>query len=396
MNLVLFDDPVIRLDLLPFTYTRPVASIRIGILTIREKWEKLLGQPASVYAPEYLKGKFPLIAGQDNLLINGAVCPDETLVKAILSLKTGESLSKDSIILAARAPEVNSLIEAGKKSMVYPSPITVIDQVWKIFQHNADQIRSDYQLITHRRETTRIEDPHTKVYSPENIFIEDGAVIQAAVLNASAGPIYIGRNAQVQEGALIRGPFSLGEGSVVNMGAKIRGDSTVGPHCKVGGEISNSVIFSYSNKAHDGFLGNSVIGEWCNLGADTNTSNLKNNYDAVRLWNYAKGGFKNTGLTFCGLMMGDHSKCGINTMFNTGTVAGVSANIFGDGYPRNFIPSYAWGGAAGFTTFQLDKSFETAERAMARRGQTLTDADRSIMKTIFDSTSAERVWEKKS
>jgi UDP-N-acetylglucosamine diphosphorylase/glucosamine-1-phosphate N-acetyltransferase len=396
MNVVLFDDPVIRPDLLPFTYTRPVADIRIGILTIREKWEKVLGQQTSSYTQDYLKGKFPLVTTQDNLLINGAVCPDDTLVKAIRTLKSGESLAKDSVTIVARLTEVKPLNQPGLKSSEYSGPVTIIDQVWKIFQHNAEQIRSDFQMMTHRRETIRIDDPHTKIYSPENIFIEEGASIQAAVLNASAGPIYIGKNAQVQEGALIRGPFSLGENSIVNMGAKIRGDSTVGPHCKVGGEISNAVIFGYSNKAHDGFLGNSVIGEWCNLGADTNTSNLKNNYDTVKLWNYPKGGFKNTGLTFCGLMMGDHSKCGINTMFNTGTVTGVSANIFGDGYPRNFIPSFAWGGAAGFTTFQLDKAHETASRAMGRRGQTLTESDKNILKVIFESTAAERVWEKKS
>jgi UDP-N-acetylglucosamine diphosphorylase/glucosamine-1-phosphate N-acetyltransferase len=272
----------------------------------------------------------------------------------------------------------------------------LIDQVWKIFQHNAVQLRSDYVLITQGRKSLKLSDPHTKVYSPGNIFIEDGAEILAAVLNASNGPIYIGKNAQVREGALIRGPFALCEGSVLNMGAKVVGDSTIGPHCKVGGEISNAVIFGYSNKAHDGFLGSSVIGEWCNLGADTNTSNLKNNYDSVKLWNYGKGVFQNTGLTFCGLMMGDHSKCGINTMFNTGTVTGVGSNIFGDGYPRNFIPSFAWGGAAGFTTFQLNRAFETAAKAMERRGVTFGDVDKKILQHVFEQTAAERAWEKKS
>ena len=215
-------------------------------------------------------------------------------------------------------------------------------------------------------------------------------------MNASAGPIYLGKGSQVQEGAVIRGPFSLGEESVVNMGAKVKGDTTVGPHCKVGGEISNAVFFGYSNKAHDGFLGNSVIGEWCNLGADTNTSNLKNNYEDVKIWSYKKRGFQSTGLMFCGLMMGDHSKCGINTMFNTGTVTGVSANIFGDGYPRTFIPSFAWGGAAGFSTFRLNKVFETAARAMDRRHVQLTDVDKKILTSVFEQSVAERVWEKKS
>lgn len=396
MNIVLFDDPVIRLDLMPFTLTRPVAEVRLGILTIREKWEKFFGQPISHFTQDYLQVKFPLITGKDNVAINGAVCPDEILMKAIQGLDTGESLVSGNTMIAARTPEIPSLHHLKLKQVQFQGMITLIDQVWKIFQHNALQIKSDFQLLTRGRKSLKIEDLHTRTYSPENIFVEEGATIQAAVLNASTGPIYIGRRAQILEGALIRGPFALGEESVVNMGAKVKGDSTVGPHCKVGGEISNSVFFGYSNKAHDGFLGNSVIGEWCNLGADTNVSNLKNNYDSVKLWNFPTRKFQSTGLTFCGLMMGDHSKCGINTMFNTGTMTGVSANIFGDGYPRNFIPSFAWGGAAGFTTFQLDKAYETATRVMGRRGQSFTDGDKKIMKTVFESTAPERVWEKMS
>jgi UDP-N-acetylglucosamine diphosphorylase/glucosamine-1-phosphate N-acetyltransferase len=237
---------------------------------------------------------------------------------------------------------------------------------------------------------------HTRTYAPENIFIEEGVSIRAALLNAENGPIYLGKNSQLHEGAIIKGPFALCEGSHVNMGSKIRGDTTVGPYSKIGGEVSNSVLFGYSSKAHDGFLGNSVLGEWCNLGADTNTSNLKNNYENVKLWSYVKGGFKDTGLMFCGLMMGDHSKCGINTMFNTGTVIGVSANIFGDGYPRNFIPSYAWGGAAGFSTFKFDKAMETAKKAMERRGIVLDDIELSILQKVYEESERYRVWEKKS
>lgn len=299
----------------------------------------------------------------------------------------------NTLLLAARSENVHASDKAKFSSREYTSPLTLIDQVWKIFQHNGAQIRADFESITKGRKSKTIDDPHTKVYAGEDIFIEHGAVIQAAVLNASTGPIYIGRNAKIQEGALLRGPISIGDESVVNMGAKLRSDTTVGPHCKVGGEISNAVIFGYSNKVHDGFLGSSVLGEWCNLGADTNTSNLKNNYDVVKLWNYPRQGFKSTGLQFCGLMMGDHSKCGINTMFNTGTVTGVSANIFGDGYPRNFIPSFAWGGAAGFTTFQLSRAYETASKAMERRGLVLSEDDKKILKYIFDLTAAERVWE---
>jgi UDP-N-acetylglucosamine diphosphorylase/glucosamine-1-phosphate N-acetyltransferase len=393
MNLIVFDDPSIRADLLPFTFTRPVGDIRVGILTIREKWSLMFGQPVSFYTQDYLQEKFPLKESSDNLLINGAVCPDAELFKAVSQLKKGESLAKGNVIIAAVSEDLREFA-AGKRTE-YPGAITLIDQVWKIFQHNGAEIKADFSLIRRGRKSAPLNDPHTRTYAPENIFLEEGAIVQAAVLNASSGPIYLGKNAQVQEGAVVRGPFSLGEESILNMAAKVRGDSTVGPHCKVGGEISNAVIFGFSNKAHDGFLGSSVIGEWCNLGADTNTSNLKNNYDAVKLWNYRKGGFQNTGLTFCGLMMGDHSKAGINTMFNTGTVIGVSSNIFGDGYPRNFIPSYAWGGAAGFTTFQLEKSYETASRAMARRNQTLTEADKNIMKYVFEKSAIERAWEKK-
>lgn len=395
MNLVVFDDPVIRMDLLPFTFTRPVAAIRVGILTIKEKWEKFFGQPISYLTQNYLQEKFPLNSDRENLLINGAVCPDENLFTVIQQLKKGERLVKGKWTLAARTEDVHSFAEASIRPNEYPGNITVMDQVWRIFQHNGAQIRSDFELLTRGRKSNPIKDPHTKTYSPENIFIEDGAVIRAAVLNAASGPVYIGRNAQIHEGSLIRGPFSIGEESIMNMGAKVRGDTTIGPYCKAGGEISNAVIFGFSNKAHDGFLGSSVIGEWCNIGADTNTSNLKNNYDSVKLWNYPKGGFQNTGLMFCGLMMGDHGKCGINTMFNTGTVTGIASNIFGPGYPRNFVPSFAWGGAAGFTTFQLNKVYETASKAMERRNQILTEADKGILKNVFEQTAAERVWEKK-
>ncbi len=392
MNLVLFDDPVTRVDLMPFTLTRPVGSIRVGIFTIQEKWAQCTNAPVYFLTEDYLSEKFPTSPLPQNLFVNGAACPDAALCKAVLALSPGESLTQEGKLLAAHGskPEITS------SSKIYSGQVTWIDQVWKIFQQNGEQLRADFAHVTLGRKSQAVTDPHTRMYAVENIFVEEGVKLHACVLNASTGPIYLGKNSEVQEGALIRGPFSLGEGSVVNMGAKVRGDTTVGPYCKVGGEINNAVLFGYSNKAHDGFLGNSVIGEWCNLGADTNTSNLKNNYENVKIWNYRKGGFENTGLMFCGLMMGDYSKCGINTMFNTGTVIGISANIFGDGYPRNFIPSFAWGGAAGFSTFQLNKVFETAERAMERRGLTLSGADKKILTTLFDRTTAERVWEKKS
>lgn len=395
MNLILFDDPSIRQDLSPFTLTRPVAEIRVGILTITEKWEKRLNTRASFHTVDYLVEKYKVKSTDDNLLVNGAVCPDDNLVKVINALKKEEALSKNGILIAA---QTKSTSFDNVKVTEYKNEITLIDQVWKIFQFNATEIKNDFTLITLGRKSKLLNDPHTKIYGEvgKDIFIEEGASIKAAVLNAENGPIYIGKDAQIQEGALIRGPFALCEGSHVNMGAKIRGDSTVGPFSKVGGEISNAVIFGFSNKGHDGFLGNSVIGEWCNLGADTNTSNLKNNYENVKIWNYKKGGFKDTGLQFCGLIMGDHSKCGINTMFNTGTVVGVGCNIFGDGFPRTFIPSFTWGGAAGFSTFQLNKMLDTAEKVFERRGKKLENVDKKILQHLFETTGSNRVWDKKA
>ncbi|MBL7832615.1 MAG: GlmU family protein [Cyclobacteriaceae bacterium] len=396
MNLVLFDDPGTRTNLLPFTYTRPISKIRVGILTIQEKWEKRLGATASFLTESYLQKKYPAKAAFDNLFINAAWCPDDQVIEHIKVLMQGEILVKDNVILAWKSSDMSLPDLAKSAPKVISGDITLIDQPWKIFQHNAAQIRLDFNLITVGRRSTGVQDKHTIVYGEQNIFVEEGVHIRAAVLNAEDGPIYLGKNSVVQEGALIKGPFALCEGSTVNMGGKMRGDSTIGPHSKVGGEVSNSVIFGYSNKGHDGFIGNTVIGEWCNLGADTNTSNLKNNYENVKLWSYGKGGFADTGLQFCGLMMGDHSKCGINTMFNTGTVVGVSANIFGDGFPRNFVPSFAWGGASGFTTFQIKKAFETAEKVMERRKVKLDEVEREILTKVFELSAANRIWEKKS
>jgi UDP-N-acetylglucosamine diphosphorylase/glucosamine-1-phosphate N-acetyltransferase len=397
-NLILFDDPTIRGSLLPFTFTRPVADIRVGILKISEKWEKYTGHSAGFFTQEYLSAKFSK-KNSPALFINGALLPDPQVWNAIRSLQSGEALWKGNQLLALQMdkPELFGIeIAKNKYPVSYEGEVVLIQKTWHIFQFNAAEIKKDYDLITADRISQPVGDSHTIVYAPENIFIEAGAKIKAAVLNAEGGPIYIGKNTEIQEGSLIRGPFALCEGSTVNMGAKLRGDTTVGPYSKVGGEISNSVIFGYSNKGHEGFLGNSVIGEWCNLGADTNTSNLKNNYAPVKLWDYTKGGFANTGLQFCGLMMGDHSKCGINTMFNTGTVVGVGANIFGDGYPRNFIPSFAWGGASGFSTFQVSKFDEVATAVMKRRGLTYGQADKEIIEKVFDLTRHYRIWDKES
>jgi UDP-N-acetylglucosamine diphosphorylase/glucosamine-1-phosphate N-acetyltransferase len=387
MNVILFDDPVIRQDLLPFTYTRPVSKIRVGILTIAEKWEKWLGQKPSFKTQEYLQKKFPLVTATDNFLINGAICPDQKLIDFIKTLPVGYFLVKDSLLVAARQPQGNM---SDSNTITYPHDLVVIDKTWKIYNQNGSQLRIDFALITAGRVSAKIDDRHTIIYNQQNVFVEEGVTIRAAILNAENGPIYLGKNSTIQEGAMIRGAFALCEGSHVNMGAKLRGDVTVGPYSKVGGEVSASVIFGYSNKAHDGFLGCSVIGEWCNLGADSNTSNLKNNYDFVKLWSHAEKGYVNTGLQFCGLMMGDHSKCSINTMFNTGTVVDVSSNVFGEGFPKHYIPSFTWGGFEGAETYKFDKAIETASRVLGRRDIPLDQIELDILKHVFAITATLR------
>ena len=396
-SILLFDDPAIRGSLLPFTFTRPVAEIRVGILKISEKWETITRSTVSFLTQDYLQSKFPRKSGAA-LAINGALLPDEKVLSLLEKLRTDQVLYFGKILIATYVGETEKNLDFAREREIIQldSPPALLLKTWNIFQFNGAEIKKDFALLTKGRKSAEIADPFTRVYSPENIFVEEGAIIRAAVLNAENGPIYIGKDTEIQEGALIRGPFALCEGSTVNMGAKIKGDTTIGPQCKVGGEVSNSVIFGYSNKGHEGFLGNSVVGEWCNMGADTNTSNLKNNYAPVKLWDYTKGGFTNTGLQFCGLMMGDHSKCGINTMFNTGTVVSVGANIFGDGFPRNFVPSFSWGGTADVSTYLFPKFLETAKAVMARRGQQLTAVDEEILSTIFNLTKNYRIWETSS
>jgi UDP-N-acetylglucosamine diphosphorylase/glucosamine-1-phosphate N-acetyltransferase len=400
MNIILFDEPVIRQSLLPLTFTRPVAEIRVGILTIAEKWQTYAGATVSYLTEPYLQHKFPAYYKTHNVFVNGAVCPDDKLVEQVRTLKVGEGLYCEGMLIALNADNLDlhsaaDLVMHSSAKRIECMPQNIIREVWEIFVENGSQIRADFKVLTEGRKSQPIGDKYTMVYGEENIFIEEGAKIRAAILNAENGPIYIGKNAQIHEGAVVKGPFAICEGSNVNVGGKMRGDVTIGPFSKVGGEVAASVIFGYTNKGHEGYLGNSVLGEWCNLGADTNTSNLKNNYAEVKIWSYAKGGFKNTGQQFCGLIMGDHSKSGINTMFNTGTVVGVSANIFGAGYPRNFIPSFAWGGAAGFETFQLRKADEVAEKVMERRSVAYDETERAIMADIFEQTREYRVWDRK-
>ncbi len=385
MNFILSDGNH-RKDLFPFTLTRPVAEIRIGILTIREKWEKWLGAPLSFQTEDYLSEKFPLKTGNENIVINGSYLPDENLVKAIKKLTPGEALVNDGDYIAyAMQDHENAFEDSRYKSILYPFDGIAIRNTWDIFSKNGAALQADFELLTKGRNSQPISKTN-QVLAPENIFIEEGATVEFCTLNASTGPIYIGKNALMMEGCMVRGGFALCEEAILKMGSKIYGPTTAGPGCKLGGEVNNSVLFANSNKGHDGFLGNSVLGEWCNIGADTNTSNLKNNYAEVRLWNYQTEGFAKTGLQFCGLMMGDHSKCGINVMFNTGTVVGVSANIFGTGFPRNFVPSFSWGGAAGFTTFLPNKAFEVATAMMKRRDMVFNDTEAHILEHVFELT----------
>ncbi len=389
MNYILFDGPS-RNNLLPFTFTRPVADIRIGILTIREKWESYLNSTTTTITEDYLSDKFPMVEMEENVLINASVLPNAELVELILGLQENQSIVKGETIIAFLTSEADDEIELDDfEKIEFTYDLLQIEFTWDIFSKNGEAIQQDFELLTDGRKSRPIPSSNN-VMESHNIFIEEGVTLEFVTLNASTGPIYIGKDAQIMEGSLIRGPFALGEASIVKMGAKIYGPTTIGPGSKVGGEINNSVLFANSNKGHEGFLGNSVLGEWCNLGADTNTSNLKNNYAEVRLWNYDSESFARTGLQFLGLMMGDHSKCGINTMFNTGTVVGVNANIFGSGFPRNFIPSFSWGGNGGFTTYTTAKAIEVAKVVMSRRNIEFTEQDADILTSIFDDTKKYR------
>jgi len=386
--MILFDDQH-RDNLLPFTFTRPSAHIRCGILTIAEKWEKVIGVKATFATQTYLQKRFGEIGAGEHLWINGRVFPTTDLIAKIKHLTSGEALVQDEILIAAKTSYTSiEFIKERSKLIRCDVEVMQLKHSWDIFQLNEKAIALDWELLSIKPSTKGFENINTLI--GDDIYIHPTAKVQGAFLNANAGPIYIGERAEVMEGSLIRGPFALCNDATIKMGAKIYGATTIGPHCKVGGEISNSVLFAYSNKGHDGFLGNSVLGEWCNLGADTNTSNLKNNYGPVRAWDYVSESMENTKLQFCGLMMGDHSKSSINTMFNTGTVVGVAANVFGGGFPPKFIPSFSWGGAHGFETFNIDKAYEVAQRMMERRKIVFDKIDESIFSHIFSETKKYR------
>lgn len=389
MNYILFDGSV-RNQLLPFTFTRPVAEIRVGILTIREKWEQLLGFTTTTVTEDYLTDKWPMVELAHNIFINASFCPSKNLVQLIQGLKENQAVFFEDEPLAFYTTEDQEVDFETYDIIEYTyDDVLRIEHTWDIFAKNEAAIKRDFDFLTAGRTSEAIPE-NTVAFNESQIFIEEGAILPLCSLNATDGPIYIGKNAEVMEGAMIRGPFALCNNATIKMGAKIYGGTTVGPHSKVGGEVGNSVLFGFSNKGHDGYLGNSVIGEWCNLGADTNTSNLKNNYAEVKLYDYETKRFAKTGLQFCGLMIGDHSKCSINTMFNTGTVVGVSANIFGTGFPRNFVPSFSWGGSAGMLTYKTNKAFEVAKIVMARRGIDFDAQEEAILAHIFEDTKESR------
>lgn len=402
LNLILFDSDA-RNHLLPLTATRPMGELRLGIFTLRGKWERRLRASASYITQEHLQEKFPIRVESENFIVNAGVIATDALCRRIRQMNMNEALLYQGELVAARLDEARfeALIEDEEvrelQGTEVPAdiPITQIQHLWDLIHLNGQELRADFELLTHDRASQRLSATNRVIGPQQNLFLEAGAKMEGCIVNTTDGPVYIGKDAEVMEGCLLRGPISVGEGAVLKMGARIYGPTTIGPGCKVGGEVARSILIANSNKAHDGFLGDSVLGEWCNLGADTNNSNLKNNYSEVKLWDYPQERFVKTGTQFCGLFMGDHAKCGINTMFNTGTVVGVFANVYGAGYPRNFVPDFAWGGAeAGYRTYRFAEACETAETVMARRGLKFTDLDKAILYHVYDNTAKFRTWDK--
>ena len=407
MEKILFEDSS-HFNLLPLTFTRPLFELRAGIFTCKERWTHIYGEEMYTYAYDYLGAafnKFPT-HNEPCTWINGKFVPDEDLLKEIETLGPSSYISNEKEeVLAAQFPisllpaEFDGMISKelleglGLNEISSTNDSLAIRQAPDMFLNNEKLIAYDFHLITRTRTSQKITDPYTRIYGADNIFVEEGVSVKAAILNAEDGPMYLGKGANLQEGCIIRRSHAICDYAQISVGAKLRGDTTVGPYSKAGGEIGNSVIMGYSSKAHEGYLGNSVMGFWCNIGADTNSSNLKNNYANVRIWNYQSERFADTGLQFCGLIMGDHSKTAINTMFNTGTVVGVFANIFGSGFPRNFIPSFSWGGAHGFSTYQTRKAFEVAEKVMARRKMNFSEVEKDILRKVFELSAPYRRWE---
>ncbi|MEO6760271.1 MAG: putative sugar nucleotidyl transferase [Saprospiraceae bacterium] len=402
VNILLFDTDA-RGHLLPLTATRPTGELRLGILTLREKWERHLRGSVSYITQEYLQQKYPIHIEEENLIISGNLVPDAAICRRLEQINLGEALLRNGELVAARLREsqIETLIEDEEVGELYGTeleadfPLSYLTHLWDFNRLNAAALLADFALLTTGRSSQPISTTNHLIGPIKNLFVEAGVEMECCILNVSAGPIYIGAKAKIMEGAMLRGPISIGAGTEVKMGAKIYGPTTIGPGCRVGGEVTRSILLANSNKGHDGFLGDAVLGEWCNLGADTNNSNLKNNYSEVKLWDYETEKFEKSGQQFVGLIMGDHAKCGINTMFNTGTVVGAFANIFGAGYPRNFVPDFAWGGPdGGYRSYKLEEAFLTASLVMARRQIDFTDLDKAILRQVFSLTAKYRNWEK--
>ena len=384
MQLV-FSDAQYWEDFLPLTFTKPIAEMRMGILTFSERWKRLLDIDDVFYITEnYLQDKFKKPEPKQSLFIVPNFFPSDEVLKQIKDLQPGEALVYDNEVLVANINMDNFSLNQISKMTDITEKLLFIEKPTDIFSHNGFAINFDFELVTKGKTSQELSSTNGFIGEKENLFIEEGATIEFSTLNCKTGKIYVGKNAEIMEGSNIRGSLALCEDSKINLGTKLYGGTTIGPHSKVGGEVNNIVIFGYSNKGHDGFLGNSVIGEWCNLGADTNSSNLKNNYASVKLWNYRKEIFIDTELQFCGLIMGDHSKTAINTQLNTGTVVGVASNIFKPGFPPNLVDNFSWGGMKGDEKFRLDKAFEVAGKVMDRRKIPLTEYDKDILKYIYN------------
>ena len=387
MNYILFDDAITRLNLLPLTFTRPTADLRVGITTIREKWDSLLNTQTSTLTEKYLEKKFPTIKKTNNILIDGSVIPNAELVANIKKLKPNQALSCEDMIVAYRMNEegldgANEEAYENMEEVEFLGDLIKVNHLWDLYLLNDEMIRKDFARLTEGRKSEKISKTNIIIGDAKHIFVEKGAKIEGAILNVSEGPIYVGQNAEIMEGSCIRGPFAMNEHAQVKLGAKVYGATTLGPYAKVGGEVQNVIFIGYSNKPHDGYLGNSVVGEWCNIGAGTNSSNLKNTYEEVKLWSYRWETFERTGQQFCGLFMGDHTKVAIQTTFNTGTIVGVGATVFGSGFQRNFIPSFTWGGKQ----YDVDKVIEVAKRVYARRNKEFGKIDADILKNVFKIT----------
>lgn len=391
MKIYLFDTKDLHENLRPLSFTRPVAEFRLGILTLKEKWERTFPGDYHCYPVEYLRKKFGTVENpeEEALFIVSNLLPEKELCEAIHLLSDGEAILDNDEAVVFKG-SLSSLEKKNWRDTRFKGKLKRINYIFDLFLYNYEEIERDYKLVTEGRKSaplpscTRRVSPLDDDSDEERIFIEEEAEIECATINVKNGPVYIGKGASIMEGACVRGPLAICEGAEVRMGAKIYGGTTIGPYCKVGGEIDNTVMFGYSNKAHDGYLGNAVIGEWCNIGAGVNASNLKNDYSMIRVWNYRQKRFMKTDLQFCGLIMGDHSKIGVNCMVNTATVIGVGVNLHGSGFPRVYLSNFSEGSpSAGFSSVGKKKFLEIAERVMSRRSIELDDLDIDLFNEIY-------------